>query len=100
MQTSSNVFIESKNYNIGWYIDLNIIQMLQRTRIYFILRVLILPDELKVIKTIFGFIFKTSVRHPSADDLIPVLIDLLDSCIKNSDVIFSQSTFKGISSQI
>jgi len=51
-------------------------------------------------KIISGFIFNISARHPSADDLIPVLIDLLDSCTKNSEVIFSQITFKGMSSQI
>lgn len=51
-------------------------------------------------KAKFGSILNISVRHPSADDLIPVLIDLLDSCAKKSEVIFIQSTFKGTSSQI
>lgn len=49
-------------------------------------------------KAKFGSIFNISVRHPSADDLIPVLIDLLDSGAKKSVIIFSQSTFKGTSS--
>lgn len=51
-------------------------------------------------KAKFGSIFNISVRHASAEDLIPVLMDLLNSGAKNSEVIFTQSTFKGTSSQI
>lgn len=45
-------------------------------------------------------IFNISIRHPSADDLIPVLTDLLESGAKKREVIFTHSTFKGTSSQI
>jgi len=51
-----------------------------------------------VIKAKFGSIFNISVKHPSADDLIPVLIVLLDSGAKKSVIILAQRTFKGISS--
>jgi len=51
-----------------------------------------------VIKAKFGSIFNISVRHPSADDLIPVLIDLLDSDAKKRVKILTHSTFKGTSS--
>lgn len=51
-------------------------------------------------KAKFGSIFNISVTHPIADDLMPVLIDLLNSGTKKSVVIFIQSTFKGTSSQI
>lgn len=48
----------------------------------------------------FGSILKISVRQPSADDLMPVLIDLLSSGTKKSVVIFLQRTCNGTSSQI
>jgi hypothetical protein len=51
-------------------------------------------------KAKLGLIFNISVRHPSAEDLIPVLIDLLTSGAKKSEVIFTQITFKGTFSQI
>lgn len=51
-------------------------------------------------KAKFGSIFNISIRHASADDLMPVLIDLLDSGTKKSVVIFLQSTFNGTSSQM
>jgi len=51
-------------------------------------------------KAKFGSIFNISVKHPSADDLIPVLVDLLDSGAKKSVIILTHSTFKGISSEI
>jgi len=58
------------------------------------------PEEFKVIKAKFELIFNISVRQPSADDLIPVLIDLLVSDTKKREVIFTQRTFKGTYSQI
>lgn len=60
----------------------------------------IIPEEFTEMKAKFGSIFNISVRHPSAEDLIPVLMDLLNAGAKKSEVIFTQSTFKGTSSQI
>ncbi|KAE9541104.1 hypothetical protein AGLY_004349 [Aphis glycines] len=49
----------------------------------------VIEESIELKNAKFGSIFNISVKHPSADDLIPVLVDLLDSGAKKR--VFSYS---------